>query len=150
MFDDVFANVFDTIRQLDGVDLRLLRGIKSTAGINAARGQTTYNAADQNGTLLAIDRRDYLIAASDYQIDGEPVEPQPGDMLEETLRGKIVRFEVIEDRGRSWRFSDPAHTEYRIHTQCVAEFDPDTFLSLGGEVLALRLGGALEPLELRL
>lgn len=147
MFDDVFANVFDTIRNLDGATVTYRRG-ESSFELTSARGNTTYNASDANGALVEIDNRDYLIAAADLEIDGQPIEPQHGDMIEETLRGKLVRFEVIPDRGRCWRFSDPAQSEYRIHTQCVAEFDTDQFVSIGGYAWAMQLGGALEPVAL--
>ena len=123
MFDDVFANLFGTIRQMDGVTVTYRRGVSSFE-LTAARGQTTYTAADSNGSVVEIDTRDYLIAAADLNIDDQPIEPQPGDVLEETLRGKLLRFEVIPDRGRSWSFSDPAQTEYRIHTQFVGESAP--------------------------
>jgi hypothetical protein len=146
-FDKAFTRICKTIRKMDGVTVTYRRG-ESSFELIAARGNTTYNASDANGALVEIDNRDYLIAAADLEIDGQPIEPQHGDMIEETLRGKLVRFEVIPDRGRCWRFSDPSQSEYRIHTQCVAEFDSDLFTSIGGVAWAMQLGGALEPVAL--
>ncbi|MGC4004693.1 MAG: hypothetical protein QM811_16865 [Pirellulales bacterium] len=113
------------------------------------RGQTRYMATENNGAMTEIDTRDYFVPAAELLIDGQPIEPQPGDAIEETLRGRIQRFELIPNGGRSWRFSDPDETDYRISTRLIASFDPDALLYLSdGSYLEITNGGSPKPLEI--
>jgi hypothetical protein len=84
-----------------------------TWNVLATFGRTSYEVADGTsggGVTVGSHVWDFLVLAGDL---GD--EPQPGDVIVADER----RFEVLPlgEDVQGWRWSDPYHQTYRIHTR---------------------------------
>jgi hypothetical protein len=59
----------------------LQRGDVSTPLSSAQWSDLDYEICDDDGTIVTIDARDYLIAAADYRVGAHEVSPRQGDVL---------------------------------------------------------------------
>jgi hypothetical protein len=86
--------------------------------IAATCGETIFRLDDGAGALLRIQTRDFLIAAVDLVLGGNPIVPQRGDRIVETQGSRTFIYEVSAPGDEpEWRWSDPYRQTYRIHTQ---------------------------------
>jgi len=77
--------------------------------ITAVPGRTVFRQQNEYGTYIRTETRDFIVRCE--QLSGEP---QRGDEIEYGGR----RYEVLAPNGEpAWRWSDPLHTAYRIHTK---------------------------------
>jgi hypothetical protein len=77
-------------------------------------GRTVFSRLNrEGGAAVVFGDRDYLIPVAEL-----PNEPQRGDRITEVISGVEAVFEVVEPMGEpAWRYSDPGHTVYRVHTK---------------------------------
>lgn len=116
-FDDTLAGGLTAIRQIAGGTVTYRRGA-TTGSVNAAVGKTDFQAADGDQTLVTWSSVDFLIAVAELLLAGNPIEPAAGDRIERTIAGQTVIHEVTAPPGEPvLAFSDPGHTQYRIHTK---------------------------------
>lgn len=85
-------------------------------------GRTVFASQMEGAASIEIGDRDYLIPAEDLQVGGVQFEPNRGDQLAETLEGTTEVYEIVSpNTGEpAWRWSDPQHTIFRVHTKQVA------------------------------
>ena len=77
--------------------------------VPATVGRSQFELVDSGGVVLRVETRDYLISAAALG-----VEPKAGHRI--TDSGHV--YEVAELPGEpAWRWSDPLHQAYRIHTK---------------------------------
>jgi hypothetical protein len=83
----------------------------------AAVGQTVFEVDSGLPVAQRWESRDFLVAAADLVLGGEPVEPQRGDRITD---GGVV-YEVLAPGNEDcFRKSDPYGVTLRIHTKQVA------------------------------
>ena len=100
-----------------GVTVTYARGASSLT-VSAIVGRTVFSSNALDGPRIEFGDRDYLIQATDLTIG----EPAIGDRITEIIDGVTRVFEVLTPgTGEpAWRWSDPAHTVYRIHCKRVS------------------------------
>lgn len=100
--------------QVAGVTVTYTRGATSRT-ITAVVGRTVFASQLDGGPRIEFGDRDYLIEATEMTAFGDP---QIGDRIAETLNGTSRVWEVMTPgTGEpAWRWSDPQHTRYRVHT----------------------------------
>ena len=74
-----------------------VRGAESLE-VAATIGRTKYQTDDGTAVRIEFTDRDFLIRAADLVLDGQPSEPERGDLIREGTR----EFAVLD-----WRYSDP-------------------------------------------
>lgn len=94
---------------------------QSTTSLPATVGTTEFTK-DGGGFPVTFNSVDWLIDAADLEIDGLPTEPARGDRIhDETVDQRRV-YELLDDLGGPpWKWSDPYHRTYRVHTKLVEE-----------------------------
>lgn len=108
------------IRRLAGVTVTYHRGAFSVE-LPATVGSTDITILDGNGFQTIVSSRDYLIEAAALVLDGEQVEPQKGDLIVEVIDGQTCTHQPLDLNGEpSFRYSDPARSQLRIHTKQTA------------------------------
>jgi len=77
--------------------------------IVAVPGRTVFNQRNESGLFVRVETRDFIVKREQLA-----AEPQRGDEIE--FGGR--RYEVLAPGGEpAWRWSDPMHTAFRIHTK---------------------------------
>lgn len=91
--------------------------------VQAVIGRTLLKLDDgYGGVRMEWTDRDFLIAAEDLVLGGQPALPMRGDQIRETQDGKTMIYEVLAPGNEpEWRWSDPHHRLLRIHTKQVGE-----------------------------
>ena len=106
------------VQQVGGVEVSYTRGA-TTRTITAVVGRTVFASQLDGGPRIEFGDRDYLIEASELAAFGDP---EIGDRVTETLAGASRGWEgKAPGTGEAaWRWSDPQHTRYRVHTTQVS------------------------------
>ena len=104
-------------------DVTYRRGAQQVV-LKATAGRTEAEATDDEGGVLRIESRDFIVQAADLVLGGTRTLPELGDLIELTdSQGVVHRYELMTLGVEGhWRWSDPYHTLLRIHTK---EIDPD-------------------------
>lgn len=104
--------------QAAGVSVTYTRGATSRT-VTALVGRTVFSSNLDGGPRIEFGDRDYLIESSEMTAFGDPA---IGDRITETLAGSQRVWEVMTPgTGEpAWRWSDPQHTRYRVHTTQVS------------------------------
>ena len=105
--------------QFNSIDggVTLKREAFETTGVPARSANTSDEIDDGFGGIIRQDSRDFIIATSDYVIDGDEVEPYRGDKIVEPDGSE---WEVMSDAGSSpWRWHDTSNLSRRIRTKQV-------------------------------
>jgi len=90
----------------------------ASAAITATIGKTVFKVIDDYGRYQHIESRDYLVNASDLVLNGQAIQPQSGDEIEDS--GFV--YEVMAPNGEpEWRYSDSYRQCCRIHTKFIGE-----------------------------
>lgn len=77
--------------------------------VTAVPGRTVFRQQNEYGAYVRTETRDFIVRKEQLA-----AEPQKGD--EVVYGGKT--YEVLVPNGvPAWRWSDPTHTAYRIHTK---------------------------------
>jgi hypothetical protein len=111
-----------TARQTIGVQItyRAIReGVETQIPIKRAGvGKTEREVEGKDGFHTRDESRDYLIEAGVLEIDGNLVDPEPHDLIDEEILGKTFTYEVLPiGKEPCWRYSDPLRTQLRVHTK---------------------------------
>ena len=102
-----------TAKLAAGVTVTYARG-GTTATVSALQGRTVFASVQEGGPRIEFGDRDYLILAADLILFGEPA---IGDRV--TDGGEVYEVLTPGTGEPAWRWSDPAHISYRIHTKRV-------------------------------
>jgi len=95
------------------------RGAESVE-LSATLGRTTYEVADEYGTVVEAKATDFIVPAADLVLAGQKAQPEPGDQVRVTVGDEVHVFEVMDLGGAGhWRPSDPYGHTLRIHTKLV-------------------------------
>jgi len=106
-----------TLAATDGKAVSYHRSSASVA-LTAVVGRTAYEAIDDSGVVVQGHARDYLVQAEDLVLDGSETLPEPGDTIQEAIRGEARIFEVMPLPGEAcYHYSDAGRTRLRIHTR---------------------------------
>ena len=96
-----------------------VRGAESVE-LSATLGLTTYEVADEFGTVVEAKATDFIVPAADLVLAGQKAQPEPGDRIRVTFGDEVHVFEVMDLGGAGhWRPSDPYGHTLRIHTKLV-------------------------------
>jgi hypothetical protein len=101
-----------------GVSVTYSRTGQSSLTITAVPGRTVFSSNQDGGARIEFGDRDYLIEASALTYGA----PALGDRIAEVIDGVTTTFEIVTpNTGEpAWRWSDPSHTRWRIHTKKVS------------------------------
>lgn len=115
---DAVSEAFTSLTELAGEDLVYSRDDDS-GNMTGVPGDTRMDVANEEGTLVEIKQRDFMIRKDELVLDtAGKVEPQRGDRIAQTIGGVTFTYEVIALAGnRPWAWWDKGQTVYRIHTQ---------------------------------
>ncbi len=92
-----------------------------SVSVTAVVGQSVAEAVEEDGRIIRVESRDFLIARADLVLSAVNVEPERGDVIRWTIGSTVYVYEVIALPGEShWRDSDPYLKTFRIHTKRVA------------------------------
>jgi len=96
-----------------------VRGNDSVS-VTATIGKTIFRIDNNYGISERHEGRDYLILVADLVIDGVPLDPIPGDKIQETDGVVVYTYEVMAPGGEPCRrYSDDFKITWRIHTKHV-------------------------------
>lgn len=104
------------------VEYRRLKPVEHSVTLNVVIAATTRAVEDEYGLHKVGGTRDYLLRAIDLILDGSQVEPKAGDVILETIAGKIRTYQVMSlAGGEAWRYSDRYYNVLRVHTKQIDE-----------------------------
>lgn len=111
-----------TAAKADGTMVQLRRGDVTTMCVPALKGQHQFDTVEPDeGHLVSVAGQDFLLEPKYYDFGEGPVEPARGDVVIDHQADGPHEYELLELSGQpSWRWSDPYHTRYRVHTKEVA------------------------------
>jgi len=90
--------------------------------VRATIGRTVFKVASEYGMFEKYISRDYIIAAGELLLNGEPILPARGDQIREIQGSKTYVYEVMAPgNDPCWRWSDSYRRSLRIHTKQVGE-----------------------------
>lgn len=119
-FDNAIAFALGAARRISKRAVRYGVGAKSIEGLEVSVGETRELIVNQEGLRIRIRQRDYFVAVSALVLDEEPILPDVGHVIFDTIDGAEKRFKVTkgDDGSECYRYSDEAtRTEFRIHTE---------------------------------
>lgn len=101
------------------------RGLDSVT-LCATFGRKLFKLDDgEGGIRMEWTDRDFLIPVASLVLAGNPILPQRGDLIRETVGEWVEVYEVLAPGGEApWTYSDPYHTVYRIHAKRAATEGP--------------------------
>jgi hypothetical protein len=90
---------------------------EASVDVRATIGRAEFDVTDASGALLRVQMQDFIIATEDLALDGEPVEPRPGDRI---TKG-ITIFEVSSPGPGvdCWQWAENERIRRRIHAKQV-------------------------------
>lgn len=98
----------------------IYRRAAASIEVNATVGKTVFEIDNGSGVRERIEARDYLIAANELVLGGNPALPKRGDHIRETQGLTVFVYEVLAPgKEPEWRYSDPYRQTLRIHTKFV-------------------------------
>lgn len=121
MFEDAMEELIDVLKTEASVSIVYHRpdglGELTVSIINCWVGQTRFRTNVGSFSRLDFSDRDYLIPVDELTLDGDLVQPQENDWIEQIINGKpSQQFKLIAPEGEPvWRYSDPQETLYRCH-----------------------------------
>jgi hypothetical protein len=111
-------------KRTNGVTVTLKRGEATSLEITAVWGNTRGSVVSENSFEVEVKERDYLIDVDDYDFGTGPVRPLDGDLIIETIGKATLTHEVLPlVSDKSWSWSDPGRTVYRVHTKQIETDD---------------------------
>jgi hypothetical protein len=118
MFDDARSMLSTGLKDAAGVSVTYSRTGQTSLSLTVVPGRTVFASNQDGGARIEFGDRDYLIVASELTYG----EPALGDRIAETIDSVTTTFEVqTPNTGEpAWRWSDPGHTRWRIHTKQVS------------------------------
>jgi len=119
VFDDSLAAGLTAIRGFAGISVTYRDG-GAECPLVASVGRSEFAQENSGGFVETIETRDYFVAVADLKLEGIPVTPRTGAVIEETIAGEARCFRVLGEPGvPPFVYSDAGETEFRIHTKRV-------------------------------
>lgn len=115
LFENALAWLPSALATAKGLTVTLASGSDEQEDVPAVRCWHRDRLQDEYGLSTDFTPYDYLIKVADFQIDDEPVEPEPGMRITEPLGV----FEIVPIAGEPC-FSIREDGQYRIHTARVS------------------------------
>lgn len=111
-FADEIADALADVRAETGISATYLRGATEIDLTEVGRGTKVFRFTDEYQTTKRTETSDFFIEAS--QLD---LEPTIGDRIQETVGDQLYTYELVSINNEPcFRWSDPGHTQLRIHT----------------------------------
>jgi len=120
------SNLFAKARAFMSTGLQAAAGVSVTYSrvgetaltLTAVPGRTVFSSTLDGTAKIEFGDRDYLVESADLTYG----EPALGDRITEVIDGTTTVFEIVTpNTGEpAWRWSDPAHTRWRIHMKKVS------------------------------
>jgi hypothetical protein len=86
--------------------------------VDAAIGESRFEAEGANGATIEIQTRDFIIQQHELDFGDGPTEPERRDKIEQTVNGQTKHFEVLPEHGLPhFRVADGFGISYRIFTK---------------------------------
>lgn len=115
--DAAAAWLDDTLQASDGRAVTFRRGADSVS-ITATVGATPFIDEAQDGYTIQWESRDFILSSADLILSGDVVQPQVGDVFEQTIGSDVCTFLVVAPiNGQCFRYADAARQTIRIHTK---------------------------------
>lgn len=117
---NVLLSAFKSQLSALGDTITFIRGeksftLKALVGSTAFRIDTDYNVSEH------IESRDYLVLASDLQIDGVAITPQRYDHIQQTIGNQTITYDCLSPGDEPiYKWHDPYRQVIRIHTKQLA------------------------------
>lgn len=116
VLSDGLAALPGLLKQYAGRTVLYRRGGDSVE-LTATVGRTEWERADEDGLVRTWQSRDYVLAAEDLVLAGEPATPARGDQIVETIDGAEHVFRVLPAGGTDvYRWVDAGRRLLRVHT----------------------------------
>ena len=114
---DTIAQNFKLLQNTAGVQITYARGDVNIT-LTAIPSDTEFVSATGDGYMETVEARDFVFPASDLTIGGQPVLPDRGDTITETVNGQQQTYPVTNaGSGRFFKYSDPFRKIIRVHTK---------------------------------
>lgn len=99
------------------------RGDQAIENLRVLCGKSEAEACDKMGLVTTIEIQDFLILRSSLVLNGQPLTPERGDIVELDSEGVVKQFAVHHPDGNAavYRGCDVHRTVLRIHTLLVEE-----------------------------
>lgn len=96
------------------------RGTAVTVSAQIGFSKLAVSGGDGEASIVRTDR-DFLISVADLYNGATRIIPAEGDEVSEVVGGKTFRYRVEKPTtgDNCWRYSDPYHKRYRIHTRAL-------------------------------
>ena len=97
------------------------RSVAVTVSAQVGFSKLAVSGGDGEASIVRTDR-DFLISVADLiNGSGGRIIPAEGDEVAEVVGGKTFRYRVEKPTtgDNCWRYSDPYHKRYRIHTRAL-------------------------------
>ena len=90
--------------------------------ITATVGRSNFELADEAGSIVNCETRDFLVSASALLLNGQPFLPRAGDRIVEASGDKRLINEVLALGDEPpFKWCDPYRRTLRIHTKYIGE-----------------------------
>ena len=100
---------------------KLTNGVDTAIPLTVWIGNTLFKITDNNNQRMEWGDRDYLIPVELLVVGVIPFLPDVEHWIEEVLPEGNVHYQLsAPEKEPVWRYSDPQHTIYRVHTKRVA------------------------------
>jgi hypothetical protein len=116
-FETALGASLAALHQFAAVPVTYRRGAASVE-LTAVRGSTESQEIDEQGGLVTVRLRDYLIFAEALVLGGQVVPPRVGDVIED---GPLQCRVLPDGPEPAARHTGPDGTQWRIHTKIVSE-----------------------------
>lgn len=117
-FTRAISKAYATLTCSAGVDVTYQRG-DEWVRTRAVSGRTDFGVDEGFDVAHDYRSRDYIFRTCDLRLGGEPVQPQRGDEIRETVGGEVRVYDVLSPGGgeQVWRYCDHGGTALRVHTK---------------------------------
>ena len=121
-FNQAVANSLTALQGAAGVTVTYRRDDAAIPELVAIPGSTKFKLTDEHGGVITVESKDFLIAAVELVINGQMIDPQRGDTVEEVIGPTRYTYRVMRPDGGDdvWRI-DHARQRIRIHTKLISE-----------------------------
>ncbi len=93
------------------------RGAHQVA-LQAVKGRSTLDLVSAEGSSYQIRTTDFLVVTEKLILNGQATEPKQGDLVEQTIGGKVHKFKVLSRSGVAHFVPlDPHSTMLRVFTE---------------------------------
>jgi hypothetical protein len=96
------------------------RGTNVSTPIIGWQDKHDYTELDNEGIATTVEIDDWTFTATDLIVGGEPIEPRRGDLIEETLNGVALEYQVLPlQNAPPFKKLDTSGIVLLVHTKLV-------------------------------